>query len=1156
MSFVHLHVHSHYSLLDSTIQIPALADRVRSAGMTAVALTDKGNLFGAVQFAGACAKAGIKPILGCEVLLNDERTSDRNVHLVLLCRNAEGFSNLRTLVTRSHLEGNRDGQPTITHDLLAAHAAGLTALSACLGGEVPQAILRGEADAALAAARWYDEVFGRGHFFLELEANDLSEQEVVNDALLDLSRQTGIPCVATNNAHYLDRDDAVAHAVLAAIVLKGTLNQSQRRDLPLRSFHLAHPDEMARRFRHCPEALANTVRIADEVEAGIVKTKSPLHFPVFQTPTGQDTASYLGDLARRGLDERLRAMRARGESPDEARYRDRLEYELKAIVSMGFDAYYLIVWDFIRWARSRDIPVGPGRGSGAGSLVAYAIGITDLDPLRYDLLFERFLNPERVSPPDFDVDFCERRRDEVIAYVRERYGQDRVGQIITFSTLGAKAAVRDVVRVMGLPFSEGDRISKLIPRQPDMTLEKAAAQEPRLAELVSGPRADPTMREVYEVARTLEGLSRQPGKHAAGVVIADRPISDYVPLYRMDDGTVVTQFEMKDLDAVGLIKFDFLGLTTLSIIDDCVRLIHERVDPNFRVENIPLDDRATYDLISSGATAGVFQLESRGITDVVRRLRPDCFEDLVALLALYRPGPLGGGMVQDFIDRKHGLKQVRYPLPALEPILAETRGIILYQEQVMRIASAVAGYSLGQADLLRRAMGKKQAADIEAHREPFVRGAAERGYDPRAAEALFETMAQFGKYGFNKSHSAAYALLTYRTAYLKAHFPPEYLCAMLTAEKGDQDKVMTLIREAVDRGIPVALPDVNRSEADFTVEDEAGPDGKTRARIRFGLSAIKGIGDSGVATILEARRNGPFRDVLDFLVRVDARKVNRRVLEALVRSGALDGFGHTRRALFEGLDRLMERATARKTDQDRGQMGLFDTDAAVETPGAPDLPEWPSSVRLAAEREAIGYYVSGHPLDEYREELEAHQVRRIADLLESGGEDAVVPIAGVVVDRSEKVSKTGGRMAFVTLDDGTGLIECRIFSSVYDQWAAVADLAEPLLMRGSVRVEDDGEVEQVRFLVNSVDRLETARFRLARAVEVALDLGRVTEDTVLRVRDAVKARKGSCPLVFSLSLAGVGRVRLRASSEWSVDPGPALVADLESAVGPGCVRLT
>jgi len=1164
MNFVHLHVHSHLSILDSTIQIPDLVKRVRDAGMPAVALTDHDNLFGVVQFVRACRKAELKPIIGCEVTLADDRTQGRKVHVVLLCRSAEGFANLRTLVTRSYLDGLRDGTPTVTHDLLAGHASGLIALSGCLGGEIPGAILRGDLDAALAAARWYEEVFPNDRFFLELQANELSEQDQVNEALLDLSARTGIPVVATNNAHYLTREDASAHAALVAIALdRRDLTPAHLSSIPLRSFHLALPDEMARAFHRHPEAVQNTLRIAQDIAPDVFlpdqSGKPVYHFPLFPTPAGHDPASYLREIATQGLRARLDAMHARGENPEERAYLERLDYELKVIHELGFDTYYLIVWDFIRWARGEGIPVGPGRGSGAGSLVAYAIGVTDLDPMRYHLLFERFLNPERVSPPDFDVDFCERRRDEVIAHVRDLYGRDRVGQIITFSTLGAKAAVRDVARVLGLPHSEADRLAKMIPQQLDITLEKAIAQEPKIAELIRGPGADPTIQAVFEVAGRLEGLTRQVGKHAAGVVIADRPISDYAPLYQMDDGVVVTQYEMKDLDAVGLIKFDFLGLTTLSVIDDCIRLIRERHDPRFRIEEIPLDDRPTYDLISSGRTVGVFQLESRGITDVVRRLKPDCFEDLVALLALYRPGPLGGGMVSDFIDRKHGVKQVSYPIPDLEPILKETYGIILYQEQVMLIASRIAGFTLGQADLLRRAMGKKKKAELEAHREPFIAGATARGVPRATAEQLFETMEHFASYGFNKSHSAAYALLTYRTAYLKAHYPPEFLCAMLTAEKGSQDKVMSILSEASALGVPAILPDVNRSQADFTVEDARGsaPDRPAVPSIRFGLGAIKGIGEAAVEAILEARRDRPFEGVLDFLTRVDSRKVNRRVVEALIRSGAFDSFGHTRRALAENLDGLMERAQSRRSDADSGQLGLFDSPATPSHPDrvVPDAPEWPIAQLLAEERAAIGYYLSGHPMDEYREELESHRVRPIAELAESAREDMVIPIAGIVTQRIEKVSKTGGRMAFVTLEDPTGRIECRIFSNVYDQWAAVRDLTEPLLMRGSVRIESDGETETVRFLVNSVERLEAARFHLAQAVRVTLDLLNVSEQAVERLREVVKAHTGTCPLQFAITLKGAGTVILQASRECFVEPGRALLSEIEAILGPGCVQL-
>lgn len=1150
-SFVHLHVHSHYSLLNSTIRIPALVERIKDAGMTAVALTDMCNMFGAVQFVKACEKAGVKPILGSELLINDEKTNGRNYHLVVIAKNATGFTNLRSLVTKVWLE-SPDGQASISHATLAAHASGLIALSGCLGGEIPQAILRQDYEGALSAARWYDEIFGRGNFYLELESNELAEQDTVNEALKEIARETSLPLVATSNAHYLDRSDAVAHAMLVAIALKGTLDIKRLRSLPLRSYHLAHPDEMVQRFRSCPEAIENTVRIADEVDNGLLKTKSKWHFPVFETPEGEDSAAFLQKLARQGLEQRLAAMRRRGEVPDEKKYFERLEYELGAIQQTGFVTYYLIVWDFVHWAKQKGIPVGPGRGSGAGSLVAYALGITDLDPLRYDLLFERFLNPERVSPPDFDIDFCERRRDEVIEYVRNRYGHDRCGQIITFSTLGAKGAIRDTARVLGMPLAEVDRLSKLIPKQPDITIEKAVAMEPRLAAIISEREGESLSREVLELAKSLEGLTRQPGRHPAGIVIADRPIADYVPLYRMDDGTVVTQFAMEDLDAVGLIKFDLLGLTALTVIEDCVRMVRARHDPNFTIQDIPIDDKPTYELLSSGHTRGVFQLESAGITDLVRRLRPDCFEDLIALLAMYRPGPLGGGMVSDFLDRKHGLKPVTYPLAELEPILAETYGIILYQEQVMRIASTVAGYSLGQADLLRRAMGKKKPEELEMHREPFVRGATARGVSRQMAQSLFDTMEKFASYGFNKSHSAAYALLTYRTAYLKAHFPAEFLCATLSAEKNDQDKVMTLLREAKALGIRLLLPDVNRSGADFTVEDVV-ENGKKGAAIRFGLGGIKGVGDATVEAILEARKTGPFQDIDDFLARVDLRKVNRRVLEALVRSGALDCFGYSRRALMESLDKLVEKASGRKTTT-HGQMGLLFESSAKRGPEVPSLPEWPALELLAGERATIGYYVSGHPLDAYKEKMQILRVQNISDVIANGTEEESVTVAGIVVEKSEKHAKSGGLTVLLALEDTTGRIECRVFPNVYSQWSQVADTQEPLLVRGTLRYEVIGDEERLRLVVNSVERLESAEMASASAVEILLDLSCTTEEHVARLRQVLSGHKGNCPVHFLIVLPGVGSLRLRASAKWTVEPSERLLKEVEASVGPGIVR--
>jgi len=1159
MDFIHLHVHSHLSLLDSTIKILPMARRAAELGMTAVALTDHSNLFGAVQFAGACRKAGIKPIYGSEILVADPDQEDRNWHLVLLCRTTEGFANLRAIVSRSYLEGLRDGKATTTHANLAEHSAGLTALSGCMGGEIPQAILRSGGQAADDIAFRYQDIYGEGNFFLEMEGNDIVEQQTVNAALADLSKRTRIPLVATNNAHYMEPEDAVAQAVLLAIDLKRTLNEEQRKNLPLHSFHFATPEEMTQRFADTPEAIENTVKIAESVEPEVLKTSSTLHFPVFDTPEGKTTASFLRELSLEGLKTRMDKARSHGEKPVQEDYDARLEHELELIVRMGFDAYYLIVWDFIRWARDHDIPVGPGRGSGAGSLVAYAIGVTDIDPIRYGLLFERFLNPERVSPPDFDIDFCMDKRDQVIDYVGQKYGSEYVGQIITYSQLKARAAVRDVARVMGLSFSDGDKVAKLIPIHPKMTLDKALAQEPRLTELISGPNAEPGLADLWKIATKVEGLSRQPGKHAAGVVIADKPIAEYAPLFKTDDGVVVTQFNMKDLDAVGLIKFDFLGLTALTVIDNAVKWIRTRSDKDFRIEDIPLDDKKTFELLTIGATAGVFQLESRGITSMVRNVKPDCIDDIIAILALYRPGPLGGGMVDDFILCKHGEKEVDYPIPELKPILEETYGVILYQEQVMRIASRLAGFSLGRADLLRRAMGKKKAEELEAHREPFIEGATSRGADEKKARELFQKMEFFAEYGFNKSHSAAYAFVTYRTAFLKAHHPAEFLCAVLTAEKGDQDKLTLFIHEARDLGVDVLLPDVNRSESNFTVEDATGPvDGKVPA-IRFGLSAVKGVGDKAVDVVLEARQEDPFEDFLDFLVRVDPRKVNRRVLEAFIRSGSLDCFGHTRRGLYEGMDRMMDYAQNRRAERDSGQMGLFDGDVsagpAAGPVGPPDVPEWPMPEVLSMERAAIGYYVSGHPLDPYVDELNTRKVRPIGELADRWIGNTEIAVAGIVVRKTERVSKTGDRMAFLTLEDTSGQVECKVFPKAYPQWAEVADAEEPLLVRGNVVVEGDSDFEVAGIVVRSMERLEAARRSMADSVMARLELDGLHESVIDDLAKIVKQHPGRCPVVLVMRLKGVGEIHLKTGSTWAVEPSDEVLKAIESVLGTGTARL-
>ncbi len=1151
MSFVHLHVHSHMSFLDSTIRIPDLVQRVKALGMSAVALTDHNNLFGAVQFLKCCKANDIKPIFGAEVLLPDARQGGRNFHLLLLCRNAEGMANLRALITHSYVEGLTHGVPLISREMLTSHTAGLIGLSACLGGEVSQALLRGDRAAAEAAAAWYAERFAPDAFFLELQANELVEQAASNEALIDLGHQMGLPLVATNNAHYLERDDAVAHAVLVAINLKRTLDQARRNALPLRSFHLATPDEMKQAFAHIPEALDNTGRIADMVEGVALETTKKLHFPCFEPPEGRTTPEYLRELTATSLDQRLEQMVRRGETPDREAYEARAAKELDVICTLGFDAYYLIVWDFINWAKSNGVPVGPGRGSGAGSLVAFAIGITDIDPIRYSLLFERFLNPERVSPPDFDVDFCMDNRDRVYQYVIEKYGRDKVGQIITFNAMKARAAIRDVARVMGLPFSDGDRVAKLIPTDLDITLGKALAREPRLADLI---KSDPVMAELWRVAEKLEGLNRQAGKHAAGVVIADRPIADYAPLFVADDGSVVTQFNMGDLDAVGLIKFDFLGLTSLTTIARAEELIRARANPNFRLEDIPLDDAATYEMVAAGRTAGVFQLETRGITDLVRRLRPSHIEDIIAVIALFRPGPLGSGMVDSFVRRKHGQEEVTYLVPQLESLLKDTYGVILYQEQVMLIAANLGGFSLGQADLLRRAMGKKKMDELQRMRQPFLDGAEARGIPRAKANEVYELMIPFAEYGFNKSHSAAYAIVGYRMAYMKAHYPTQFLCALLSVEKSNQTKVMRFIREARSCGIPVLSPDVNRSGLDFTVEEVTNADGTLREAIRFGLGAVKGVGTASVEAIVAARTSGPFLSVVDYMARVDGRKVNRRVHEALIKGGAMDGFGHSRAALMQVLDRLIEAAQSKKAEKESGQISLFDGSGEPEY-RVPDLAEWPNRQRLSFEREAIGYYVSGHPLDPYTEELRRFKVSDLSDAAEAGhGTD--VTVAGIVAACTEKVTKGGqSRMAFITLEDTTGQIECVVFPKAYEQWAALAGADEPLMVQGTVQQEGDADAETVRLHVKTIERLDVARKGLCKNVFVTLDLGAIKDSDVDRVRDVALRHRGACGLNLLVRLAGAGEILLRADSRWRVSPSPELVADLEALLGPNTVTL-
>jgi DNA polymerase-3 subunit alpha len=1184
MSFTHLHLHTLYSLLDGAIRMKDLIKTVKSKGMSAVAVTDHGNMFGAVDFYKKAREAGVRPILGMEAYVagtkgRTDRTEKVAHHLILLAKNEEGYANLRVLASRAYLDGFYY-HPRIDKALLKEHRGGLFGLTACLGGEVTSACYRGDMDAARTAAREYRDIFAPGHFFLEIQSNGLPEQQKANANLKQLARDVGLPLVATADAHYIQREDAPAHELLMAIASGKTLADSKRMRHSTDQLYVTSPEEMLAYFSDVPEAVHNTMRIAEQCTLELKLGKPVL--PTFRVPEGHSPDSYMAELATRGLEERFRELPY---AVDRELYLHRLGTELAVISKMGFSGYFLIVQDFINWAKRHGIPVGPGRGSGAGSLVAYALRITDLDPIPYNLLFERFLNPERVSMPDFDIDFCQARRDEVIHYVAGKYGQDNVGQIITFGSLKAKSVLRDVARVFGLPFSEGDRIAKLVPEVLNITLKEAIETEPRLREMIDKPTVLGTMeggrevtsKEVLQIAMALEGLHRQAGMHAAGVVIADKPLWEFVPVYqRPGENVLITQFAKDEVEAAGLVKFDFLGLTTLTVIQQALDLINRGRLPEQRLQThqIPIDDPATYDLISRGDTAGVFQMESSGFTDMVRKLKPARFEDVIAAGALYRPGPLDSGMVDVFINRRHGREKVTYPHPALEPVLRDTYGVIVYQEQVMQISQVLGGYSLGRADLLRRAMGKKKADVMAAERQGFLEGCQKKGVEPKVAGEIFDLMEKFAEYGFNKSHSAAYGLITVQTAWLKAHYPVEFMAALLTSEKDNTDKVVAHIAEARAQGYEVLPPDVNVSDLAF---------GAVEGKIRFGLGAIKGVGESAIEAILEARAQGPFRDLFDFSERVDSRRVNRKVIEALVKAGAFDFEKRPRRQLFESIERALERGASAQRDRAVGQSSLFGLLEAA--PGAnpalgPSRPEytameeWPEKQRLAMEKEAIGFYVSGHPLHQYTRELARYA--RPAASVQRARRDDVVTVAGIVAALRERPTKAGKRMAWVTLEDLSGSVELVCFPGKevgrsvmgkdgkwsktgprpgYDQWEPLLKADDPILVTGTVQVNSrDEENPTAELIVEQIQSLKEVRDRRVKRLELRLRADLVTEQRLEQLSGLARSHAGGTPLAVSIVLPGEAEA-LIGNTGLTVDVSDDLIAAVDNLFGEKVVEL-
>ena len=1101
--FVHLHCHTDYSLLDGACEITRLMDLAERQEMPAAAITDHGNLFGAVQFYDEATKRGIKPIIGCEVYVSQEghttrSETDRYNHLLLLCKDQEGYRNLIKLVSTAFLDGFYY-KPRIDKDLLSLHHKGLICTSACLRGDLNEALLQKGYEEGRRLAYQYQDIFGKDDFYLEVQDHGLDLDKQLMPQLNRLSQETGIPLVATNDAHYLTRADARAHDALLCIQTGKTLDEPNRMRFQTEEFYLKSREEMLKTLDGNEDPLNRTWEIAQKCNLKLEQVDNP--FPKFEVPAEHSTDSYFEWVARQGFEKRrsrLEAMAGQGRLKHPLpEYIERLEHEMRIIQQMKYSGYFLIVWDFIRYAKSRNIPVGPGRGSAAGSLVAYAMEITDIDPLQYGLLFERFLNPERVSMPDIDIDFCMHRRGEVIQYVTEKYGREQVAQIITFNTMAAKAAIKDVGRVMDMPFTEVDRLTKLVPNVLNIKLAQAIKREPALAEQ---QKKDPRVAELLEVAQRLEGVARNPSVHAAGVVIAPQPLQELVPLYKTAKDEIVTQYDMKSLDKLSLLKMDFLGLTTLTVIDEALRLLKQEKDIDLKQEDLPLDDKKTYGLLSRGLTSGVFQFESDGMRDILRRYEPERLEDLIALNALYRPGPIQGGMVSDFIDRKHGRKPVTYDLPVLKEILEETYGVIVYQEQVMQIANIVAGYSLGEADLLRRAMGKKKPEEMAAQRQRFIQGAMERDFPKRKAGKLFDLMEQFAGYGFNKSHSAAYGFVAYVTAYLKAHYPVFFMAALLSAESGNMAKVAKYIAECRDVGIEIRPPDFNSGYWGFTPSgDEA---------ILFGLAAIKNVGRTAVEEVVAARKQEErFKSLFHFAESVDWQHLNKRMLESAIKAGAMDSLGGHRSQLMAGLDRAVEMGQKASRDRATGQHGLF---AAMEQESPetedtlPDVPEWPERQKLSGEKEVLGFYVTGHPLNAYRD--------KIADLteLDSSGLEGLstgtpVALCGVLGSIARKRNREGRKWAAAVLEDLQGSVDLLVFANQYDSLAPMLEEDQPVFLRGDMRVDESGPC---KVSVTEIVPLDVARARVPKQVAITLRLDNGADEAAEHLRELFARKPG------------------------------------------------
>lgn len=1173
-SFVHLHLHTQYSLLDGAIRLSDLIEEAKEQGVPAIAQTDHGNMFGAIDFYNRCKKEGIKPILGSEIYFTPGSRFDRNSakraksvssqdaeessrqihHLILLCKNNTGYKNLCKLLSQAYLEGFYY-KPRADIELLKEYGEGLICTTACLKGEVGYNFFTEQDEKASKAIHKLHEIF-QDDFYLEIQENGIPEQKIVNEKVVEFAKNKGMNVVATNDCHYMTAEDAQAQEVLLCVQTGKTYADENRMRMTSQEFYFKSPAKMREAFHYIPEACNNTLKIADKCNLDLNWTDDEgnqiYHLPDFPIDTGEGVEEFFERMAREGLEKRFEGphfsklvKEENWESESKPKYLERLDYEVNMIKQMGFCGYFLIVSDFIKWSKDNGIPVGPGRGSGAGSIVAYAMEITNINPIPYDLLFERFINPERISMPDFDVDFCQNGRPKVIEYVTQKYGEDKVGQIITFGKLQAKAVVKDVSRVFGLSFAEANMISKLIPDEIGITLEKALEMEPKLNELIE---SDSKIKHIFSISKRLEGLYRHAGIHAAGVVITNEPLVEYCPLFKGAKGEKVIQFDKDFGELIGLVKFDFLGLKTLTVVDQAVKFIRRDHDPLFDIESIDMEDKNVYDFVSQGETVGVFQLESSGMIELCKKLGPDNLEDITAVNALYRPGPLNSGMVDDFIDIKHGRKEMSFPFPELKPILKDTYGVVVYQEQVMKIAQVLAGYSLGEADILRKAMGKKKIKLIEEHREIFLKGARERGHDEKKASDLYQLMANFAEYGFNKSHAVAYAVIAYQTAFLKNYYPAPFFAALLSTELSNTDKVTVYINDARRYGIEVLPPDVNESLWHFNVIDK---------NIRFGMGAVKNVGESAVNSLVgEREKNGPFKSFFDFCERVDLKLVNKRMIESLIKVGAFDSFEKmNRKTLVENLELIVTYAQKKHEEKALGQTSLFESeDVDDETTKARmdihDVADYEDREKLGYESSLMGIFVSGHPLDRYKDvmkQLSSREISELADLQGEGKRD--MTLAGMLSGQKIILTKKGDKMAFANLEDLSGKIECILFPKVFAEYEELLSSDEALVLTGQVNLSE----EPRKFFPNKILKMKDQAEERVTGVLVSVDYQKIPPQKLNKLLQVLLSYRGSVPthIIFE---GQKGKARMPLGENFLVNPTPQMAAKINDIFNSNAVK--